>query len=55
MGMGKKVISIRLDEELLETLKVIAREENRPFSNLIETILKQHVSSKKDTKTKENQ
>ena len=57
MGQEKKVMSVRLDEPLISELKIIAQEENRPLSNLIETILKQYVSSKKaaDRKTKKNE
>ena len=47
MGIEKKVYSVRLDEELLKELKIIAKEENRPLSNLVETILKRYISSKK--------
>lgn len=46
MGMEKKVLSIRLSEEFIEELKEIAREENRPLSNLIETVLKQFIASR---------
>ena len=47
MGIEKKVLSIRLDEKFIDELKVIAKNENRPLSNLIETVLKKYVSSKK--------
>ena len=43
MGIEKKVMSVRLDETLIEKLKVIAEKENRPLSNLIETVLKRYV------------
>ena len=39
MGVEKKVLSIRLDEEMIEELRVSAKKENRTLSNLIETIL----------------
>ena len=45
MGVEKKVLSTRLDEELIEELKIIAQEENRSVSNLVETILKRYVAS----------
>ena len=43
MGIEKKGISIRLDEDLIDRLKEVAEQENRTMSNLIETILKQHL------------
>ena len=43
MGVEKKVLSVRLDERLIDELRRIAKETNRPLSNLIETILKMHV------------
>lgn len=49
MGVEKKVLSFRLDEETIEGLKALAEKENRSLSNLIETILKKHIQ---DTKTK---
>jgi len=48
MGIEKKVMSVRLNEELIETLRAIAEDDNRPLSNLIETILKQYVRSKEN-------
>ncbi|MCL2350926.1 MAG: DUF6364 family protein [Firmicutes bacterium] len=50
MGIEKKVLSIRVDQELIDELKIIAKSDNRPLSNLIETVLKQYVGSKKETK-----
>jgi predicted transcriptional regulator len=47
LGVEKKVVSIRLDEEFIHELRAIAVEQNRPLSNLIETVLKQYVESKK--------
>ena len=49
MGIEKKVYSVRLDEELLNELKKIADEENRTLSNLVETVLKRYVQSKKES------
>ena len=46
MGIDKKVLSIRLDEEIINELKIVAKNENRPLSNLIETILKKYVNLK---------
>ena len=45
MGLEKKVLSVRLDEELIVALKQIAKDENRPLSNLIETVLKKYTAS----------
>jgi len=50
MGIEKKVLSVRLDEEFIEQLKIIAKNENRPLSNLIETILKKYVNSKQEAR-----
>jgi len=47
MGIEKKVYSVRLDEDLLKELKIVAKEENRSLSNLVETVLKKFVDSKK--------
>lgn len=47
MGIEKKVISIRLDEEFIEELKKCAKAENRPLSNFIETVLKGYVRKQK--------
>ncbi len=41
MGIEKKVLSVRIDKELLDLLKGMAAAENRSLSNLVETILKQ--------------
>lgn len=50
MGIEKKVVSIRLDEEVITELKKCAEEENRPLSNMIETVLKIYT-----TRTEGNQ
>jgi len=47
MGIEKKVLSLRLDEEFIKELRKIAKEENRSLSNLIETVLKNYADSKK--------
>ena len=46
MGVEKKVLSIRLDEEMIEELRVSAKKENRTLSNLIETVLKDYLKRK---------
>ena len=48
MGIEKKVYSFRLEEDLVEQLRVYAKEENRNLSNMIETILLQYVSNRVD-------
>jgi len=48
MGIEKKVLSIRLDEEFINELKIIAKSENRPLSNFIETVIKKYVSSREN-------
>jgi len=44
MGIEKRVLSVRLDDETIDALKAIAKNENRTLSNLIETVLKQRIS-----------
>lgn len=46
MGAEKKVYSFRLTEELIENLKLLAEDENRPLSNLVETILMRYFDTK---------
>ena len=50
MGIERKVLSIRIDQELIDELKIIAKFDNRPLSNVIETILKQYVGIKQESK-----
>lgn len=44
MGIEKKTYSIRLEEEIVEKVKAYARQENRNFSNMVETILLQYIT-----------
>ena len=44
MGLEKKVVSVRLDEEFIQKLKELAEQQNRSLSNLVETVLKDYVS-----------
>ncbi len=44
MGIEKKVVSMRLDEQFIEELREIAEAQNRSLSNLIETVLKEYVA-----------
>ena len=46
MGIEKQVLSMRLDEELIEKLRKLAESENRTLSNYIETLLKKHIDEK---------
>ncbi len=46
MNSEKTMVSMRLDGELVDELKILAKDENRAFSNLVETILKQYAQSK---------
>lgn len=48
MGIEKKTYSFRLEEDLVEQLRIYAKEENRNLSNMIETILLQYVSNRVD-------
>ena len=49
MGIEKKVFSLRLDEELIEKIKVLAEKENRTVSNYVETVLKKCVQEAVDS------
>lgn len=44
MGLEKKVVSVRLDEDFIQKLKELAEQQNRSLSNLVETVLKDYVS-----------
>lgn len=44
----RRVYSFRLEEKMMEKLKVHAKEDNRTLSNLVETILKSYIASKPD-------
>lgn len=43
MGVEKSVYSFRLEEEIVQKIKSYAKEENRNFSNMVETILKNYI------------
>lgn len=47
MGIEKKTISIRLDDEMIQELQLLAKKDNRNFSNLVETILKKYLEEQK--------
>lgn len=44
----KKPILCKFEPELIETLKRIAKEQNRPLNNLIETVLMEFVKKRSD-------
>ena len=43
-GMKKTPINFRLDPDLLENLRTMAKADNRALNNLVETILMQHIA-----------
>ncbi|MBS6639455.1 MAG: ribbon-helix-helix protein, CopG family [Clostridiaceae bacterium] len=48
MGVERPVYSFRLNKDLVDTLKVLAAQQNRTLSNLVETILLQYVTDYTD-------
>ena len=46
MGVEKRVYSFRLDEGMVNKLKDYAAQENRKFSNLVETILLKYIAER---------
>lgn len=46
--MAKVQLPARVDTEVLEELRKLAVEDNRPLSNYVETILKNFISLKKE-------
>ena len=48
MGIEKNTCTFRLDEELLIQIKEYAAAENRSVSNYMETLVKDHIKSKKE-------
>ena len=44
MGIEKKAVSLRMDEQVIEDLRAVAGKQNRSLSNLIETVLKQYLA-----------
>ena len=45
--MAKVPLNVRVDPALLDALKAQAKIENRPLSNLIETVLKRYLADNK--------
>ncbi|MBR2223217.1 MAG: ribbon-helix-helix protein, CopG family, partial [Christensenellaceae bacterium] len=39
----KKKVSITIDEDIMEKIKVLAEEEDRSFSQYINLVLKEHI------------
>ena len=50
MGIEKKTYSFRLDEGLVEKLRIIAETDNRSLSNLVETVLKKYAEAYENSK-----
>ena len=44
MGIEKKVYSFRFDEDMVEKLRLYGQQENRPLSNLVETVLLDYLA-----------
>lgn len=45
--MAKIALNVRIDPELRTMLIQLAKDENRPLSNLVETVLKQYATAAK--------
>jgi predicted transcriptional regulator len=41
--MAKEYLNVRIDSELKKQLQELAKRENRPLSNLVETVLMQYA------------
>jgi hypothetical protein len=46
--MPKIQLPVRIEEEQLNELKKLAKAENRSLSNYVDTLIKDHVKSKKN-------
>ncbi|MBR3843066.1 MAG: ribbon-helix-helix protein, CopG family [Christensenellaceae bacterium] len=44
----KKKVSITIDEDIMEKIKVLAEEEDRSFSQYINLVLKEHIRRSED-------
>lgn len=51
----KKVLHLRIDSDTKQSLKDEAESQNRKLSNHVETVLKQHVSKREQSKHKPKQ
>ncbi len=47
--MTKTARGITIDDDLWEKIKKLAKKENRPISNFIETVLIKHIEDTKQT------
>ena len=45
--MAKKQLPVRVCEAVLKKLQELAKKDNRPLSNYVETVLNNHVNRKK--------
>ena len=48
MGIEKKTVCTRLNDEMKNALEKIAKRENRTISNLLETIVIEYLRKKQD-------
>lgn len=46
MKPAKQIISLSLDSGLIEKLKKLAEEDDRPLSQYVNFVLKKHIASK---------
>lgn len=49
--MAKVPLNVRIDPALRERLIELAEQENRPLSNLVETVLKKYAGLKREPQT----
>ena len=45
--MAKIQLPVRIEQDDLNTLKELAEQDNRPLSNYVDTVLKNHIALKK--------
>lgn len=45
--MSKVQLPVRIEQEDLNTLKELAKQDNRPLSNYVDTVLKTHIALEK--------
>lgn len=45
--MAKVQLPVRIEQDDLKTLKELAEQDNRPLSNYVDTLLKNHIALKK--------
>ena len=44
-------VSLSLDEEIVKKIKVLAEEDDRPFSSYVNLVLRNHLRSLEETRT----